>query len=114
MTGNEFVQNSASDGGAVRWLNTNFTTSIAQSDTVVDDSNTYRSNYAIYGNNSGSYPASIKYLLIDTGIPGTGIDVDKKEIRIAPGQKFQLEMQILDKDGNIYSNEQRAIATIDF
>ena len=42
------------------------------------------------------------------------IDVEARELRIAPGQQFELKMIILDMDGNVYKNEQRAIATIDF
>ena len=52
--------------------------------------------------------------MADDNLPGTFIDIDKKEIAIAPGQKFKLIMKILDKDGDVYKNEQRAIATIDF
>ena len=75
----------ASNGGALRWLNNNFITEVVQNGTAVADTNEYTGNFAIYGTNQGSYPAEITYDMIDEDIPGTGIDINTKEIRIAPG-----------------------------
>ena len=115
LTDNEFLQNGASDGGAVRWVNTNFTTNTENNGTIIADSNFYRDNFAVYGNDSGSFPNSIHYYMGRGNEDNrTHIDADKGEIRIAPGQEFELIMEILDMDGKIYTNEQKAIATIDF
>ena len=85
MTDNEFLQNGASDGGAVRWVNTNFTTGTKNNGTIIADSNFYRDNFAVYGNDSGSFPHSIHYYMGEQDNNRTYIDVDKGEIKIAPG-----------------------------
>ena len=42
------------------------------------------------------------------------VDMAHNIINIAPGQSFNLTLTILDQDGRQYSNENSAIAAVDF
>ena len=52
--------------------------------------------------------------MTEDDIPGNYFDVEAGVLNIAPGQQFELTMNILDMDGHSYTNEESAIASLDF
>lgn len=80
LDSNLFENNSAANkGGALRYINTNFTTVYYEktssrrilSERALQagevDSNTYKGNKAAYGDNIASYPASFRYTFKQNG-----------------------------------------------
>ena len=60
-----------------------------------------------------SYPTSIQYVVPQNDV-GAAIDTDDSTVSIAAGQNFELNLIILDQEGRVYSDENRALAKIVF
>lgn len=98
LIGNEFGDNfSKSQGGAVRYVNTNFTVeplteeSKSLTGRLLQSSKNlfYDTNEAIYGPNLGSYHASIDYI-VPPNESGAFMNMEDKTILLAAGQAFEL------------------------
>ena len=60
-----------------------------------------------------SFPKSISYVVPENG-SGANIDLSLQQLEIAAGQDFEFDMTILDQEGRIYTDENKAIAKIVF
>jgi len=125
LDSNRFGGNTAKNkGGALRYVNTNFTTVYEEVKTGrrlqssgspggnVRDTNVYRNNKAAYANDIASYPASYQY-----SISQNGFDYSSKkgeEIVFAPGQDLVLTVELYDREGRLFNDEQDASCSLVF
>lgn len=75
--------------------------------------NDFGQNEAAYGNDVASFPKYIEYTVPENQV-GAKIENEQKNIQIAAGQVFAIELTIRDREGRIYNDENQGIAKIIF
>ena len=124
LKSNLFERNSAKNkGGALRYVNTNFTTEYEHSehggrilsaralqDGQFVDTNVYIDNRAAQGNDLASYGSSFTYEFIQNGKALTSTD----ELEYAPGQTILLRISILDQEGRLFSDDSEISCIVNF
>lgn len=127
LEANLFEKNTAENkGGAMRYINTNFTTvyadeqtgrrllskrSLGEDETGVD-TNTYLDNFAAYGDDIASYPIGYMYTFTQNGKRYALNETDYVEM--APGQTLDLFVEIFDQEGRLCEDENDAVCTLEF
>ena len=110
---NSFINNvAATDGGAILWVSNRFTD---------DKSNFFEGNKAVYGDNIGSYPGEININFLsnnDYHNPvNRSLSTKNRYLQtafpnIVSGTPFDLLINILDNDGNIFKSDNTSIAAL--
>ena len=109
LEGNMFFNNTAaSKGGAILWVNRNFTEDVHNGRRQLDDScastdfadhchhdgNQFANNSAKYGRNIGSFVSRFDLHFDDPD--NTGVEIDNLSIKLSPGQPFNLFVALYD------------------
>ena len=76
------------------------------------DTNVYSGNQAAYGNDIASYPMTYRYIF---GQNSEEIAANLNEtVVFAPGQALDLSVEVYDREGRLFRDENDAVCTLEF